>query len=430
MHNRQELMLCLASPEFYPPRGGAELRFHRYLSGFAQRGVCPFIITGTPSAHKISETDPSEKWFNMPVGTVLPDVQLGEFPMRRVRLSQSGGTMRSRTFLHFLLQFCNDPIHRPDVIQMLSYFSSGAVSYLSSLRATRLPIVYTYTLPKRLPKNPIKRIFRKWSLRKLYQQVDCVVTSSSVTRNILLDFGVKTKIVEIPNGVNLQRFQPSHNADDRLRIKRSLGLNDQNKMILNIGAIDPRKGIDLLLESWGRFALDWPGVHLFFIGMRHDLNNPKLENFRKEIERLVKSSGASDRVHFLGYVDNVEDYLKAADLFVFPSLREGMGNAVLEAMATGVPVILTPFIGLPDEFGQPGKHYLLVERNPDALGAAITALLEDEDRCKNLTDSGLRLARETMDIEISLNRYVALYRDLVEESRRRWTPKTGHCAKL
>ena len=226
---------------------------------------------------------------------------------------------------------------------------------------------------------------------------------------------VKTKIISILNGVDLKRFTPAKDIEEKNRIKQSLGLSPKSKVILNIGAIDPRKGIDLLLEAWKRLSVHRHDIHLFLVGMRHDLNNLQLKKFRSKIENLLNCSDGADCVHFAGYVNNAEEYLRAADVFVFPSMREGMGNAVTEAMASGVPVILTPFVGLPQEFGKPGEHFIKVERDPDALSAAIGTLLDDSDFCRELIASGLKLVRDTMDIEMSLDKYVALYRDLVQK---------------
>jgi len=410
-----ELKLCLASPELYPPCGGAELRFLRYLAGFKQRGVTSFGISGTPPAHKIIYDKSTDEWLRTPIGGILTPTQVDGVPVHRVRLPEKNGTKRSELFLQVLLKFCNDEDYRPDVIQILSYLSPGALPYLSRLRTTGIPIVYAYTLPKIFPRNPIKRIFKIRSLRKVYETAQCIVTSSSATRKILLDMKVKTRIISILNGVDLKRFTPAKDIEEKNRIKQSLGLSPKSKVILNIGAIDPRKGIDLLLEAWKRLAVQRHDIHLFLVGMRHDLNNPQLKKFRSKIENLLNCSDGADCVHFAGYVNNAEEYLRAADVFVFPSMREGMGNAVTEAMASGVPVILTPFVGLPQEFGKPGEHFIKVERDPDALSAAIGTLLDDSDFCRELIASGLKLVRDTMDIEMSLDKYVALYRDLVQK---------------
>jgi glycosyltransferase involved in cell wall biosynthesis len=123
-------------------------------------------------------------------------------------------------------------------------------------------------------------------------------------------------------------------------------------------------------------------------------------------------------VTFTGAVDNVEAYLQTADVFVFPSRKEGMPNVVPEAFACGLASILTPFKGLPDEFGRPGEQYVLVERNAEALATAINAILDDPERRRQLGRRGRKWVEEHLDVEISLDRYADLYYELANDSRK------------
>jgi glycosyltransferase involved in cell wall biosynthesis len=190
-------------------------------------------------------------------------------------------------------------------------------------------------------------------------------------------------------------------------------------MITTVGALSPGKGSDLLLEAWAKLAARHPEAHLVIVGPLFDENHPKRGAFRRKIEDLVTASGAADRVHLPGFVENVEDYLRASDLFVFSPLKGGMPNVVLEAMASGVPVILTPFIALPKEFGEPSQEYCLVKRDSNAIAAAIAELLQNEELRKNLGRRGRSWVEETMDLEQSLDRYASLYYKLAEQRRKR-----------
>jgi glycosyltransferase involved in cell wall biosynthesis len=180
----------------------------------------------------------------------------------------------------------------------------------------------------------------------------------------------------------------------------------------------PRKGQDLLLESWRELAMGFPGAHLVLVGPRADLNDPKLSEFRERVASLATDSGAADRIHFVGMTEDVEEYLRAADVFVLASSREGFPNSVLEAMATGLPVVVTPFIGRSPSMGRGEEHFLLCDRNPDALAACLARLLGDGELRARLGASALRLVREHFDVEKSLDRYVALYRELAAAVRR------------
>jgi glycosyltransferase involved in cell wall biosynthesis len=139
--------------------------------------------------------------------------------------------------------------------------------------------------------------------------------------------------------------------------------------------------------------------------------------FVREVKRMITESGAEDRVVLTGEVNNVEEYLQVADVFVFPSRREGMPNVVAEAYASGLPTIMTPFVGLPAEFGQPGRHYVLVDRTASALSDAVTELLDDPTRRGHLAREARHWVEEKLDLERSLRLYASLYHELARTGK-------------
>ncbi len=210
---------------------------------------------------------------------------------------------------------------------------------------------------------------RKWWLKRLYSQLDCVVANNHVMGSLTSASWERPGWRSSQTAWISQRYRPASNEEERKVLRASFGVTGGgSKMITTVGAIHPRKGSDLLLESWVSLAKRFPDAHLFMVGLRKDLQYPKLDDFRSRLSGLLAASGAAGRVHFTGVVRNIEAYLRASDVFVFPSMREGMPNAVLEAMATGIPVILTPFVGLSKDLGEPDREFLLVETGPGGLG--------------------------------------------------------------
>jgi glycosyltransferase involved in cell wall biosynthesis len=189
-------------------------------------------------------------------------------------------------------------------------------------------------------------------------------------------------------------------------------------MIVTVGAVHPRKGTDLLLQAWPRIVGEISDAHLFLIGMRHDRNNPKLKKFGKSVDALVASSGVADRIHFIGYVPNVAEYLKAADLFLFPSRIEGMPNAMIEAMACGVPVVACPFIGFSPDLGTPREQFVLADHQPEAIAQAALEVLRDDRLQERLSRNARSWVVRTMDIEKTLDRYAMLYREMAASTRK------------
>ncbi|HVO83558.1 MAG TPA: glycosyltransferase family 4 protein [Syntrophobacteria bacterium] len=418
MPKEHEVKVCLASQHFFPTPGGAQLRFLRYLPGLRARGIYVQVLAGTPATKKLIASEVPKEWLSRPIGEFLPTESVNGTPIHRVRLPEEKGLLRTRIFCQALVDFCKQPGCRPDVVQLLGSLPPRTLPWMLRLRARRIPTVYAFTSPPNLPANPLKRIRRRLFYRLLYRQLSCIVSVSTTMRRLVLDIGTGARIEIIPSGVDLQRFHPAQSADGGRALRASLRIADKDVVITTVGSLIPRKGSDLLLEAWAKLAQRFPRTHVVIIGPLFGVSHPILGEFRRKVDDLILASGAPARVHLTGFVENVEDFLRASDLFVLPSVEEGVPGAVLEAMASGAPAMVTSFVGLPEELGKPGQEYLLVERNPEALADAIAAVLEDEHLRRRLGRQGRKWVETTMDVEGSLDRYAALYHELADRSRR------------
>lgn len=407
------LDMCLASLFFYPVYGGPPVRFQRYAPGLRARDIYMRVFTGTP---EIGDSPPEDALRN---GALLPVEYVDGIPVQRVQLPQGTPFRKLLVYNPALIKYCWQPANRPELIQFLA-LKLWSVPWLFPLRRLRLPLVYTHTMVGELSAKPWKRRLQPFYWRLPFQCVDCVVVSSGVMRDALRDIGVTTPIEVIPNGLDLDRFRPVASPSARNALRERLGLDPAAELILFVGSISPRKGLDVLAEAWSLLGRKRPRAHLVLVGPGHHEIRPwePGADFQARVKATLARSGAKDRVIFTGLVDNVEAYLQAADVFVFPSRREGMPNVVPEAFGCGLASILTPFIGLPDEFGRPGEHYMLVERTPEALARAMTTLLDNSERRRQLGSQARQWVEAHMDVERSLDQYAALYRELVNRSRR------------
>jgi len=174
----------------------------------------------------------------------------------------------------------------------------------------------------------------------------------------------------IPNGVDIDRFRPR----DRSEARRSLGLAPEGPLLVSVGHLSPRKGFQDLVSVLGTLRASHPGAALALVG------GPGAEgDNRADLQELARANGVGDAVHFLGprSPDGVADALAAADLFAFASRYEGCPNVVLEALASGRPVVSSavgevPYL-LPDAGG-------VVYGRPEDREALLTALRATLDR--------------------------------------------------
>jgi glycosyltransferase involved in cell wall biosynthesis len=278
--------------------------------------------------------------------------------------------------------------------------------------------VFTHTLLGDLSPRPWKRALQRLHRRLPLTLVDEVVVSSRSMQAQMEALGLSTPVSIIPNGVDLKRFQPVKDQAEKQRLRRGLGLEPDWDVILAIGPIIPRKGTDALVEAFALLCHAHPRARLVLVGPRHDLARENLQEFQGQLQAVLAGAGAQDRVIFTGPVENVQAYLQAADLLVFPSRREGMPNVVPEAMASGLPVILTPFIGLPAEFGAPGTHYLLSDWEPARLAQDIQRLLTGAALRHGLGQAARGWIERGLSLEKSLDAYAELYHRLA----RRYKP--------
>jgi len=380
------------------------------------------VLTGTPLPEERSEADTSLDWYDTEPGHYLPTSSLDGIPLERIRLPDAKGRLRTSIFYDALVEVCSRPAPGAVVAQLLTNMRPEARPWIERLNRAGVATLYSVSQYPNWPTKPGKRWLREAGYRRVYDTFDALVTNSPAIEGLLREMGVTTQVEYIPNGVNLARFHPANTEalrQARAAKRASLGIPEGHTVVATVGAVMPRKGPDLAIEAWRRVLAAHPNTHLLLIGPRSDQYDPKLKDFASRIDNLVSTSGAPGQVHFTGLVDDVENWLRAADLFVLPTKREGTPNSVLEAMATGLPVVVTRYIGLSEAIGRPGEHYQLVERSAAALASSISGLLADPAQQEQWSAAGLDYIRANMDQKLSLDRYVELYGELGERALRR-----------
>ena len=410
------IRLCLASPIFFPTYGGSQSRYLRYLPGLGEHGLDVRVFSGTPMTDDVTPKDVLARWNSFSVGQMIPQDLVNGTPIHRVRLPSEKGPGRRLLFTRSLLKFCRDPAYRPDVVQVVGTMRVGSVPWLRRLRKMGIATLYSVTTASKVMRKKRLMDSRLLRYRLLFNSFDCIVTNNTPLGDALEKMGVSSRIEIIPNGVDLERFQPSRQRESLHSLRQSLGIREDQLMLVTVGAVIARKGSDLLLDAWSRLGRVNLPTHLVFVGPRYD-GSAHQRAFQERVDQLIAQSGASERVHFAGITSKVEDYLRAADIFVLPSKREGMPNSVIESMACGTPVVMTPFVGLSDDLGEPEAHYLLAQHDPEHLAKTIERLVLDPDLRDSLATRALGWVRKNMALAHSVERYAALYQELARRRR-------------
>jgi len=231
--------------------------------------------------------------------------------------------------------------------------------------------------------------------KRAYRQAGIIVSHSEKVRNELLDIGVPAnKIHYIPVGVDLHEFYPAP-AD-----RRELGLPEGVPLALFVGGIrTPLKNLDTILYA----LVEVPGLHLAVVGAT--ANSPYL--------KLAGRLGLLSRVHFLGYRRDVPQLMRAAELFVFPSRYESFSLVLLEAMASGLPVVTAATVGaaalVSDECG------VVIQDPNDArsLAVALKRLVQSPESRKRMGRAA-RVVAEQHSWQRMSEQYLQVYEKIVE----------------
>jgi len=214
-----------------------------------------------------------------------------------------------------------------------------------------------------------------------------VAVSEDVRRFVIRECRLRPeKVVTIPNGVDFWKFE----GQERKSARERLGLSPDSFVALFIGRLDEQKGPEYLIRAWAQALPNLAKAILLVAG-----EGPQ----REKLETLAHNLGISHSLRLVGFCDNVPLLFAASDIFILPSLWEGMPNVVLEAMAAGVPVIATSVEGS-RELLLDGKAGVLVPpRDADSLAKAIVGIYNQPEKVRVLVRRAKKRVRENFTVE-------------------------------
>lgn len=241
----------------------------------------------------------------------------------------------------------------------ISIYEKGLMCAMARLFRKRV-VLATRSHPS-LP-HPAARWFQRY-VKLTCKACDEVICQSELGRRDLLSlFAVEPgKVTVVPNWIDTTKFYPASSPRPQDSVVIELAY---------VGWLDPVKGLDYLIDAMGLLAQTRTDFRLTLYGggISHE-----------PLTARVDELGVAQRIHFAGWIpaDEVRDALVASDIFVFPSLQEGMPNSLLQAMACGLPVIATHITSIP-ELVEPGRNGILVPpKDAAAIAAALGELMDN-----------------------------------------------------
>jgi glycosyltransferase involved in cell wall biosynthesis len=265
---------------------------------------------------------------------------------------------------------------RPDVMHAYLPLTNLIAAFAGRLAFLPLVITSKRALGTHQERHPY------WSfLDRMANALSTYITCNSVAvglDTIRRDGIDRAKLVLIRNGLVFDEFD---NTSDVEAIRAELGLNRAVIGITTVGNLIPYKGHSDLLDAIAKLPPDAPAHKVFIIG--------RDDGIGAELKEKAWQLGVGEKVDFLGSRNDVPRLLSAMDLFVLPSHEEGSSNALLEAMAAGLPVVATDVGGNAEALDNGRLGILVPPRDPTALASALEMLLDD-------MEAGMAKAREAV----------------------------------
>jgi glycosyltransferase involved in cell wall biosynthesis len=250
--------------------------------------------------------------------------------------------------------------------------------------------------------GPIASKVFLWMEKIFSKFTDRIIALTSGERDDYIKFSVCSpeKLSTIHSGVNLHQFLTSNG--NRQKKRRSLGIGPKESVIGFVGWLLPIKGPGYLFKAMDYVWLEQPETSLVMVGKGDLAADLRAEALRKNV---------NGRIKFLGWREDIDELMPAFDMLVLPSLNEGMGRVLVEAMAAGKPVVGSNVGGIPDlvQDGQTG--YLVPPADEKALAEAILKVLNDRQAANLMGQRGKELCRQ-FSLEAMIAKLDDLYSDL------------------
>jgi glycosyltransferase involved in cell wall biosynthesis len=361
--------------QFYPLLGGAEIQAQRLSKALLEKGVSVSVLTrrikGVPARDVVDDVPVYRAILTVPIPFlwgVCFMVSVFIFLYRKRKEYTIIHCHILQEFQTVVALFFKGVFKKKVIVKMSS---SGETSDVKLLRGSL-----------------VGKLFSLW-----IKKVDAVVSVCRQSSQDLLQGGFpEESIVEIPNGVDIHTFVPRPARSGR-----------KESVITFVGRLDRYKGVDFLLEAFKRVLSKDNTSRLCIVGAGPD-------------ETLLKKAALRLNVHgsvdFKGRQEDVRAVLSDTDIFVLPTLSEGMSNVLLEAMACGLPIVATAVGGNCDLISDRQNGMLVPPGDPHALSEALMEMLENRGLAQQLGDQARKTVQDHFSIECITVRYLQLYNSL------------------
>jgi glycosyltransferase involved in cell wall biosynthesis len=286
-------------------------------------------------------------------------------------------------------------MHRYDIVH--SHTSHAhTLAFIASIgcKARRL-------VTRRVDFSIFRHSFLRLSGLKYRLMADYYIAISQKIKAVLVNDGIAAdRIFVVHSGIDLQRFS----SDSGEHLFSEFRLKPDQQVVINVAHLAGHKGQQYLVRAIPYVLKKIPSVRFFIIGDGELMS---------ELKALAASLSLNQALTFTGFRKDVGAFYHIADLFVMSSVQEGLGTAVLDALALGKAVVATNSGGIPEMITDGETGRLVEAANPLALAEGIVDLLSDPERAKRMAERGRALVQKDFSIDVMVEKNLAVYRNLL-----------------
>jgi glycosyltransferase involved in cell wall biosynthesis len=246
----------------------------------------------------------------------------------------------------------------------------------------------------------IQTWYGKIKLWLLKHFIDKYICLSAEIRKEMIDYGFDiNKTIIMSNGVDTDLYFPAA-KDEKTRLKKELGLPECKQAVIYSGRLENGKGIDLIINAW------------IELEKTSDTNNLLLIIGSGSLYDSLKTlSLKSKNILLLGYKENIDEYLRASDIYVLPSLGEGQPNSLLEAMSCGLACIATNIGGISEIIKNNENGFLIETGNSNAIYEILLNLFTEKYKTDKISQNACNFIRNNYSIGKISNSYQSMYKE-------------------
>lgn len=398
------MKICIFTETYYPVVGGGETQARLLAEGLISNGHSVIILTRrSDAALRPHENDGHASVYRLaPVGR-------GQFKKWGLLLSSLPALIRLRDqydlifvsgyrIIGLTAVLIGKLIRKPVVLkadsqgEMSGEFFEGGLRKFSISRSSlpfRLFLEFRNLILKRAD-----------AFSAISPEIASEWTSSKLPRN---------RIHLIPNAVDTTRFAPV-NAKQKSFLREKLNLPNDAIIAIYTGRLVSYKGLPLLLKVWDAIRCRHGDVLLLLVGS----GGLDIHNCETQLHDYVKSAGLKENIWFLGSVQNISEYLQAADIFVFPTENDAFPSSLIEAMSCGLPIVTTPVGAIKSIVAHQETGLLVQPGNFEQLFEALDVMLSDKALISHLGKAGRQVVEERYSAGDTVGKYISLFANTLQ----------------